>query len=255
MTSAEGMTDFDRKSLRGVPLAERFEVQVYHEPNTGCWLWGGPVFNGHPSIWRDGQPVPTRRVSYELHRGPIPSWCSVAQTCRTGGCVNPDHLRLVDSKRLPPLVRFWSKVRLGTGRDDCWTWTGSKKRGGYGQFCPGDGTSTMAHQFSHETFNGPIPDGLWVLHGCNNASCVNPYHLRAGTPKENAEDRDRAGHTRAVPPPPARGEEHPRARLTWSDVAEIRRRRATGEVLRTISADFGITMSMVSQIARGTAWS
>ncbi len=59
-----------------------------------------------------------------------------------------------------------------------------------------------AHRVSWELHQGPIPEGLHILHGCNIVSgglmdepakgCVNPAHLRPGTPKENADDVLRA---------------------------------------------------------------
>ena len=46
-----------------------------------------------------------------------------------------------------------------------------------------------------EEAHGPIPDGLLVLHSCDNPSCVNPDHLRVGTQAENIQDRDAKGRT------------------------------------------------------------
>lgn len=75
----------------------------------------------------------------------------------------------------------------------CWFWRG--KRDVYGNF-----RGRPAHCVSWELHVGPIEEGLYILHGCDLATekhvpergCVNPAHLRPGTPKENAEDRTRA---------------------------------------------------------------
>jgi hypothetical protein len=40
---------------------------------------------------------------------------------------------------------------------------------------------------------GPIPDGMLVLHTCDNPPCVNPDHLYLGTWKDNMQDRIKRG--------------------------------------------------------------
>src|SRR4051812_12262122 len=71
---------------------------------------------------------------------------------------------------------FWDKVRKG---ERCWIWTGAKHIRGYGA-CGASYGDTRAHRVSWLLTNGPIPDGLGVLHRCNTPLCVNPRHLYLG---------------------------------------------------------------------------
>ncbi len=94
-------------------------------------------------------------------------------------------------------------------------WTGGKQVSGYGMAYHHDenGKSVYkpAHRASYELTYGPIPDGLDVLHRCDNPPCVNPAHLFLGTHAENMVDRNTKGRQ-------ARGERHPHAKLTAEDV-------------------------------------
>ncbi len=81
--------------------------------------------------------------------------------------------------------RFWAKVNKTEG---CWLWTGAKQ-GKYGALTiPGRREPLRAHRLSWELHNGPIPDGLWVLHHCDNPPCVKPEHLFLGDRRDNMLD-------------------------------------------------------------------
>jgi len=145
--------------------------------------------------------------------------------------------------------RFWSHVVTGP---DCWEWAGARKPSGYGNFGIHHGSTISAHRFSWELHFGPIPDGLFVCHHCDNAGCVRPDHLFLGTPLANSRDMVRKGRASRV----ARsvGEANANARLTATDVVEIRESRRTGATAVSIAARYGVTPSMVSQIANRRAW-
>lgn len=81
-------------------------------------------------------------------------------------------------------IRFWSKVQKTSG---CWEWMARRDKDGYGQFRL-KGKMRGAHKASWELTHGSIPDGLWVLHKCDNPSCVRPDHLFLGTAKDNTQD-------------------------------------------------------------------
>ena len=82
--------------------------------------------------------------------------------------------------------RFWSKVDI-KGPDDCWEWQAGKHRQGYGVF-KFDGKPQLAHRISWLLANTEIPEGMVVMHTCDNTPCVNPNHLCLGTQKDNVQD-------------------------------------------------------------------
>lgn len=126
----------------------------------------------------------------------------------------------------------------------CWLWTAGVTDDGYGKFKV-KGKMIPAHRFSYEQTNGPIPDGLWVLHKCDTPPCVNPAHLWLGTAMDNTLDsmkKDRHG----------RGERNGRAKLTEIQVAEIRARK--GESVHVLSAEYGVSEPTIYFIWRGWIW-
>ena len=85
----------------------------------------------------------------------------------------------------------------------CILWEGAKKPSGYGNLWA-DGRYWSAHRYAWTKAHGPIPKGKWVLHTCDNPSCINVAHLYLGTALDNSRDAvdrgrlDRSAETRAL---------------------------------------------------------
>jgi hypothetical protein len=146
--------------------------------------------------------------------------------------------------------RFWAKVQVGAS-DECWEWTANRMPSGYGHFRIGD-RQRRAHRVAWELDNGAIPDGLCVLHHCDNPGCVNTRHLYVGDQKQNAHDRDSRGRRRA----PA-GELNGNAKLTPQQIGEIRERASHGfrrGERATLAKHYGVTGMTIYHIAKGKTW-
>lgn len=155
-------------------------------------------------------------------------------------------------------VAFWLKV----GRsEECWVWLGVKDREGYGRVRRG-GKLTSAHREAYRISYGGIPAGMHVLHTCDNPACVRPDHLKLGTHVDNMHDCTQKGRRPTGarngrythPEKTARGERHPRAKLTQEQVREIRRLHGEGVSLSALSRTFGIDRHSLRKTVRGEYW-
>lgn len=69
-------------------------------------------------------------------------------------------------------------------QDGCWDWKGCCANPGYGQFRH-NMKRERAHRASWIIHFGEIPNGMHVLHKCDNRKCSNPEHLFLGSQKDN----------------------------------------------------------------------
>jgi hypothetical protein len=95
-----------------------------------------------------------------------------------------------------PTRAFFHKLSMGNG---CWEWLAQTDERGYGRVTV-KGKKIFAHRFSYELFVGPAAD-LFVLHSCDNPSCVRPDHLRLGTHADNMADMRARGRAHRRPSP------------------------------------------------------
>lgn len=138
----------------------------------------------------------------------------------------------------------------------CWEWQGCKRPSGYGRLTVGsrtDGTrrTSSAHRESYKAFIGDIPDGLWVLHKCDNPCCINPDHLYLGDRSQNVADMVGRGRVKF-----SVGSSHINSKLTEADVFAIRKERIEMKTpYRAIAAKYGIkSHKTIIQICKGESW-
>lgn len=75
-------------------LNERYTVN-----EAGCWIWVGTIdIGGYGRAVRDKKESKAHRLSYEMHRGPIPAGMFLDHLCRVRACINPDHLEPVTAR-------------------------------------------------------------------------------------------------------------------------------------------------------------
>lgn len=130
----------------------------------------------------------------------------------------------------------------------CWLWPGAVFTNGYGHI-RWRGRSVKAHRLAFIAVHGPVPEGLGVLHKCNNKLCYNPEHLYAGTPQDNADDAVAAGVIARRP-----GELCPTAKLTNEKVLEILRRLALGHMHAEIARAFSVSVTTITNISGNKIW-
>jgi hypothetical protein len=162
------------------------------------------------------------------------------------------------------IERFWRKVQK---TDECWLWTAAGSSKGYGRITVGIGEPGRladlspakwrlvgAHRVSWEIAHGAIPDGLWVLHRCDNPRCVRPDHFFLGTVEDNTRDALRKGRLRAAGGIGVIGEQHGKAKLKDADVPLIIAAYEQGGTITELANRLGMTRQAVASLLRGKTW-
>ena len=130
--------------------------------------------------------------------------------------------------------------------ESCWNWTGRLNQYGYG-LTGIKGGSTLAHRSLWELLRESIPDGMCLLHSCDNRKCVNPAHLHVGTQAENMAEASARKRF-----PSRKGELNIRAKLTLDQVNEIRADRSMSNV--SLGKKYGVSDVQIGNIKRGMSW-
>jgi hypothetical protein len=168
--------------------------------------------------------------------------------------------------------RFWQRVDKEKSttfykNERCWEWAAGHIPDGYGTIKI-SGKLELAHRVSWVIANGGIPDGLHVLHHCDNPGCVRQSHIWLGTHQDNMDDKATKGrgnqprgdnhYSHTHPEKLARGESHANSKLTWEQVREIRKRYAWfgigGDSSLTLAKEFGVDNVAILKIVRNETW-
>lgn len=168
------------------------------------------------------------------------------KSCGDPRCTTELRRRNAAAQRRPWHERFARYVRVR--RHGCWEWTGPLTVDGYGQLHISK-IQFRAHRLSYIIHKGPIPDGLFVCHKCDNPACVRPGHLYAGTHKQNMRDKRIRGRSNTPV-----GSDNGQAKLTEGAVAQIKKMLAGGHAQCEIAKSFGVDPSLVSKIKHGVVW-
>lgn len=143
----------------------------------------------------------------------------------------------------------WLKER-SVVNGECWDWTAGMHGVGYGSVPRKIHKSAYAHRAMYECVVGPIPNGLYVLHTCDNRKCVNPEHLWTGTHLDNIKDMQAKGRHRGGSMP---NEMNPFAKFTDVQVEAIRERARAGVRKCEIEREFGLSETHYYRIIKREA--
>jgi hypothetical protein len=145
--------------------------------------------------------------------------------------------------------RFWKYVQK---EDGCWRWIGPHGKYGYGTLSGIPWSNNhkgkeLSHRISWVINRGPIPHNMYVLHTCDQPSCVNPDHLFLGTQIDN--NNDKVSKVRQ-----AMGEKLPQSKLNAEDIRHIRSLRTYGLSLYELADIFRVDFSNIGRIVRRESW-
>lgn len=166
--------------------------------------------------------------------------------------------RMEEGLKPVPVVELF--LRHVKKTETCSLWTAFRDKDGYGMASKGNGQTGVrrANRRAWEVFRGPIPDGMLVLHRCDNPPCVNPDHLFLGTNSDNMKDAHAKGRhktpTQAKPESQVRGERQHLSKLKASDIPAIFSLHKDGLSAPQIAAKFGVGKHCVKSVLSRETW-
>lgn len=125
--------------------------------------------------------------------------------------------------------------------EGCWDWSGTKNKQGYGGMLHRHKV-LKAHRVSYMIHKGMIPDGLFILHRCDNTSCSNPEHLFLGNQSENMIDMV------------SKNRNHVRNKINSDQVLEIRKMLSLDIPMTKIAKKYNVSDVCIFYIKHNKSW-
>jgi hypothetical protein len=141
-----------------------------------------------------------------------------------------------------PKIPLAQRLKMYVSPTDtgCWEWNGGRNSKGYGRIKI-DGKRVSVHRVVYELLVGPIPDGMFVCHTCDNPCCCNPDHLFIGTNQDNVNDMVSKGRQYS--------------KLAKEDVIAIKQIYRRGNTTkRQLAEMFDVDFYTIKDILDGTTW-
>jgi HNH endonuclease len=160
------------------------------------------------------------------------------------------HMKIISTGWKEVIQERFEEKFIPEPNSGCWIWTASINRLGYGTVAH-KGKIWKAHRVSWDLYTGVIPEGMSVLHKCDNRLCVNPDHLFLGDQTDNMRDMVAKGRGKT---PSLRGEKNPMSKLTAASVSEIRLRVKSGATQKSLCPVYGVAPMTISRVVRGETW-
>lgn len=111
------------------------------------------------------------------------------------------------------------------------------------------GKTFLMHRVVWEQHKGPIPEGMFICHKCDNPACVNIEHLFMGTNSDNMKDMYSKGRGNDLT-----GENAPAVKLTWEKVRHIRKQLSLGKSEKQLAEEFQVHRSNINYIKNNKTW-